>query len=155
MKPQPETFEAQILRELNYLEVGPNDERAAIWIHPTSVMHWQPRDVQHLWEILKEKLQDNDVYNGYVFVYNKDAAEYLNAWNEHRNCYNIDDAVSIAHEFGYTLGQIERTGFALLANLHANYTAELRDEERIQQAAERIFLILQTMKEAEPEEAEN
>ncbi len=64
MKPQPETFEAQILRELNFLEVGPHDERASIWIHPTSVMHWQPRDVQHLWEILKEKLQDNDVYNG-------------------------------------------------------------------------------------------
>jgi len=152
MRPAPETIETQIERELHGLEVGPHDERAAIWIHPTSVMHWQPKDVQHLWQILKEKLQDNDVYNGYVFVYNKDAAEYLSAWNEQRNCYNIDDAVSVAHEFGYTLDNIERAGFSILANIHANYIAELRDEDRIQEAAERIFLILQTAKEVEPEE---
>ena len=154
MKTQLHTIETELKRELQELKVGHSEESALTWIKPKNVMHMDPADAEHLEQILKETLEYNDVWNGYAFVYNNEAAEHLMKWNQHRNCYNIDDAVSIAYEFGYTLEQIERTGFAILANIQANYTAELRDEDRIQEAAKRIFLILQTHKQQELEELE-
>jgi hypothetical protein len=153
MKPRKETIETQIKTELQKLEVGYHKDKASTFIHPMTVIADMIEDEpETIAQKIAQRLEENDVYNGYTFRGRKYANDYLNEFDYKRKCWRIDEAMKIALEQQFTFEEVAKIGIELLASIHANQIAQEEDEEAIEKTAERLHFILQTHRKIEAEE---
>ena len=146
-----DTPEAAIKEELKSFAVNEYDDLTQ-YIHPLNVLTREWDEPKELERYIAENLEYNDAFDCRTFNNRHDAVKYLHTWSDSRNAWNIDSALEMAQEFGYTLEWINRAGLETLANLHYDEVNRQEVMNHLESFAERLYLIVKQAQRAKQDE---